>query len=97
MEGLPALINSATAVVVALAGLASAIALLVVRIEALSKQLNGRLDQVVTEARVAGHAEGVLLATELTHALHRDVAPQGSPATQTEGQDDYPPCPESGP
>jgi hypothetical protein len=74
VDALVAFIGSTTAVVVALTGLMSAIALLVARIEALRSQLNGRLDNLVTEARVAGHAEGVLLAQELNAHLHPTAA-----------------------
>lgn len=67
------ILNSATAIVAALTALVAALALLWARVEALHKEVDGRLDDLIAEARVIGHAEGVHLARQLDHPEERPV------------------------
>lgn len=66
--------EQATALIVALGGLATALAGLLGAVVALWRQvdanrkaINGRVDELVATSRVAGHAEGMALAQQLAH------------------------------
>jgi F0F1-type ATP synthase membrane subunit c/vacuolar-type H+-ATPase subunit K len=59
-------------VLVALTGLITAVGILIVRVETARRAVDGRMDQLISTARIAGHAEGVVLGAALEHAATSD-------------------------
>jgi hypothetical protein len=66
-EQVTALVAAITALIVAVTGLLGAVVKLWSVVEDNRRAINGRVDQLVATARVAGHAEGVALGQALAH------------------------------
>lgn len=66
-EQFTALIGALGALVTAIAGLIVAVTRLYAKVEENRKAINGRVDDMVATARVAGHAEGVVLGQQLAN------------------------------
>lgn len=64
-EQFTAVVAALAALATAIAGLIGAVTVLYVRIESNRHAIDGRIDQLVATARVAGHAEGMALAHQL--------------------------------
>ena len=60
-----AVIVALTALITAVTGLVGAVAVLWSRVEENRKAINGRMDQLITTARMTGHAEGIALRKQL--------------------------------
>jgi len=64
-EQTTALIAAIATLATALTGLLGAVVVLFQRVEANRKAIDGRVDQLISTARIAGHAEGIVLGKEL--------------------------------
>lgn len=67
-EQATALIIAIGALFTAVGGLCGAVAVLWKAVETNRHAIDGRVDQLVSTSRVAGHAEGIALAEQLRHA-----------------------------
>jgi hypothetical protein len=66
-EQATALVGAVAALTTAVAGLIGAVVALYAKVEQNKKALDGRVDDLVAMSRVAGHAEGVVLAHQLAN------------------------------
>ncbi len=66
-EQFDALLGALAVLITAISGLIVAVTRLYAKVEENRKAINGRVDDLVATARVAGHAEGVSLAQQLAH------------------------------
>lgn len=64
-EQATALIVAVATLATALTGLLGAVVVLFQRVEQNRKAIDGRVDQLISTARIAGHAEGIVLGREL--------------------------------